>query len=155
MFENSPDKVFTIIHDKMDHSKTTSLHFSHKSKAVHSFMKFPVSATCMIAHGHGHMRYVHHGLDVYKMNSNHTLGSIAQLLWDVESSSKHSSSQLFPSGRSFLLALALLGGLDIYDCPFFLSLENLLNLNHCLRLWLFKWTMHAGITRTDMFLLFT
>ena len=61
MSENSLVKVLTIIHDKMDHSKTASLHFSHKSKAVDSFMKLPVSATSMIAHGHGDKRYAHYG----------------------------------------------------------------------------------------------
>ena len=55
MSENSLDKVFTIIHDKMDHSKTPSPHFSHKSKAMDSFMKLRVFATGMIAHGHDEM----------------------------------------------------------------------------------------------------
>jgi hypothetical protein len=74
-----PSKVLTIIHDKMDHSKTTFPHFSHKNKAVDSFMKLPV-AVIGIAHGHGNLQYAHYGLDIYPSNSNHIVGSIAKLL---------------------------------------------------------------------------
>ena len=38
--EKKPEKCVTIIHDKMDHSKTSSPHFSHKNKHMDSFMKF-------------------------------------------------------------------------------------------------------------------
>jgi len=48
-----PEKMLCIIHDKMDHSKTASPHFAHKTKATDSFMKMPVVVTGMIAHGHG------------------------------------------------------------------------------------------------------
>jgi hypothetical protein len=51
--KSEPSKVLTIIHDKMDHSKIAYPHFSHKNKAVDSFMKLPVTVTGMIAHGHG------------------------------------------------------------------------------------------------------
>ena len=74
----------TIFHDKMDHSKTASPHFSHKSKATESFMKLPIAITRMIAHGHGDVRYAHYGLDIYPMNPNHTIGLIAKLLRDLE-----------------------------------------------------------------------
>jgi hypothetical protein len=42
----------------MDHSKTAFPHFSHKNKAVDSFMKLPVAVTGMIAHGHGDVQYL-------------------------------------------------------------------------------------------------
>jgi hypothetical protein len=51
--KSEPNKVLTIIHDKMEYSKTACPHFSHKNKAVDSFMKLPVVVTRMIAHGHG------------------------------------------------------------------------------------------------------
>jgi hypothetical protein len=51
--KKEPTKVLTIIHDKMDHSKTASPHFSHKNKAIDSLMKLLVAVTGMIAHGHG------------------------------------------------------------------------------------------------------
>jgi hypothetical protein len=48
-------KVLTIIHEKMDHSKTASPHFSHKNKAVDSFIKLLVAMIGIIAHGHGNL----------------------------------------------------------------------------------------------------
>ena len=41
------------MHDKMDHAKTTSPVFFHKSKELDSLVKLLVSVTGMIAHGHG------------------------------------------------------------------------------------------------------
>jgi hypothetical protein len=82
--KSEPSKFLTIIHDKMDHSKTACLHFSHKNKAVDSFMKLPVVVTGMIAHGHGDVRYAYYGLDIYPSDSNHTVGSIAKLLRDLD-----------------------------------------------------------------------
>lgn len=110
--EKEPTKVLTIIHDKMDHSKTASLHFSHKKKAIDSLMKLPVAITRMIAHGHGDVRYAHYGLDIYPSDSNHTVGSIAKLLRDLESPPVYSSRQLFVGGGSSPLFQALLIGAD-------------------------------------------
>lgn len=92
--ESYPEKMLTVIHDKMDHSKTASPHFSHKTKATDSFMKMPVAVTGMIAHGHGDVRYAHYGLDVFPTDSNHTIGSIARLLRDLEGPPKNSSRQV-------------------------------------------------------------
>jgi hypothetical protein len=39
----------------MDHAKTTSPLFSHKTKADDALMKLPVVVTGMIANGHGHV----------------------------------------------------------------------------------------------------
>jgi hypothetical protein len=69
----------------MDHLNTASPHFSYKNKAVDSFMKFLVAMIGMIAHGHGDVRYAHYRLDIYPSDSNHTVGSIAKLLKDLES----------------------------------------------------------------------
>jgi hypothetical protein len=113
--EKQPENVLTIIHDKMDHLKTTSPHFSHKNKAVDSFMKLPVAITGMIAHGHGDCRYAHYGLDIYPSDSNHTVGSIAKLLWDLELPPKYSSRELFVGGRSAPVLEALLKGANKYE----------------------------------------
>jgi len=113
MSERFPEKILTIIHDKMDHSKTTSPHFSHKSKAIDSFMKLPIAVTGMIAHGHGNVRYAHYGLDIFPSDSNHTVGSIARLFRDLESPSKQSTRELFPNATSFPLIKALLEGSEI------------------------------------------
>jgi hypothetical protein len=97
----------------MDHSKTASPHYSHKSKGNDSFMKMPVAVTGMIAHGHGDVRYAHYGLDIFPTDSNHTVGSIAKLLRDLELQPKHSSRQLFEGGGRSELAEALLSGSEI------------------------------------------
>ena len=75
-----PHECVTIMHDKMDHAKTASLVFSHKTKHLDGFMKLPVSVTGMLAHGHGDVRYAHYGLDLYPHDANYTVGSIAKLL---------------------------------------------------------------------------
>jgi hypothetical protein len=106
-----PEKMLCIIHDKMDHSKTASPHFSHKTKATDSFFKMPVAVTGMIAHGHGDVRYAHYGLGIFPTDSNHTIGSIAKLLRDLEGPPKNSSRKLFSIGRDqSTLTKALLNG---------------------------------------------
>lgn len=106
--EEKPDDVVCIIHDKMDHSKTASPHFSHKNKATESFMKLPVAVTGMIAHGHGDVRYAHYSLDIFPTDSNHTVGSLAKLLRDLEKPPVYSSRELFAGGRSSPLFEAVL-----------------------------------------------
>jgi hypothetical protein len=113
--KSEPSKVLTIIHDKMDHSKTACPHFSHKNKAVDSFMKLPVAVTRMIAHGHGDVRYAHYGLDICPSDSNHTVGSIAKLLRDLESPPMYSTRQMFVGGGSSPLFQALLTGAAICE----------------------------------------
>ena len=105
--EKEPGKCVTIIHNKMDHSKTSFVHFSHKSKHIDSFMKLPICVTGMIAHGHEDIRYAHYGLDIFPMDSNHIVGSIAKLLRDLELPPKYSSRELFSGSGSAPLITAL------------------------------------------------
>ena len=112
--EEYPEKMVTVIHDKMDHSKTTSPHFSYKSKATESFMKLPIAITGMIAHGYGDVRYAHYGLNIYLMNPNHTIGSIAKLLRDLEGMRRNACRCLFiEEGSQSTLTKALLKGAEI------------------------------------------
>jgi hypothetical protein len=113
--EKEPTKVLTIIHDKMDHSKTASLLFSYENKATDPLMKLPVAVTGMIAHGHGNVQYAHYGLDIYPSDSNHTVGSIAKLLRDLESLLVYSTRQLFAEGGSSPLFQALLTRADMCE----------------------------------------
>ena len=113
LLEKEPEKFVTIIHNKMDHSKTSSPHFSHKSKHMDSFMKLPISVMKMIAHGHGDIRYAHYGLDIFPTNSNHTVGSITKLLRDLELPPKHSLREFFPGSGSAPLFTALLVGAEM------------------------------------------
>jgi hypothetical protein len=113
--KSKPSKVLTIIHNKMDHSKTACPHFSHNNKAVDSFKKLPVAVTGMIAHGHGDVQYAHYGLDIYPSDSNHTVGSIAKLLRDLESLPMYSTQQMLVGGGSSLLFQALLTGVAMCE----------------------------------------
>ena len=54
-----PRKVLTIIHDKMDHGKTTSSSFASKNKDIDVVTKLPLSVTCMMTHGHRDERYAY------------------------------------------------------------------------------------------------
>lgn len=105
-----PHECLTIMHDKMDHAKTASPVFSHKSKELDGLMKLPVSVTGMIAHGHGDVRYAHYGLDIFSHDSNYTVGSFAKLLRDLELPPKYSSRELFVGSRSAPIFDAVLQG---------------------------------------------
>ena len=106
-------ECLTIMHDKMDHAKTASPVFSHKSKQLDGLTKLLVSVTGMIAHGHGDVRYAHYGLDIFLHDSNYTVGSIARLLGDVERPPKYSSRELFTDVGSAPIFCAVLQGSDI------------------------------------------
>ena len=73
-------------------------------------MKLPISVTGMIAHGHGDIHYAHYGLDIFPTDSNHTVGSIAKLLRDLELPPKYSSRELFSGSGSAPLFTTLLAG---------------------------------------------
>ncbi|KAG0572237.1 hypothetical protein KC19_VG078600 [Ceratodon purpureus] len=107
------DNVVTVIHDKMDHSKTASPAYSHKNKATDLYFKLPLQVTGMIAHRHGDIRYAHYGLDIYPSDSNHTVGSLAKLLRDLESTPMACSGELFSGDRIAPLFQAVLNGANI------------------------------------------
>ena len=110
---NKPHECVTIIHDKMDHSKTACPAFSHKSKELDGLMKLPVSVTGMLVHDHTHVQYAHYGLDVFSHDSNYTIGSMAKLLRDLELPPKSSSRELFTNSKSTNLFKAVLEGADM------------------------------------------
>ena len=109
----SPHEVVTIMHDKMDHSKTASPALSHKVKHLDGLIKLPVAVTGMLAHGHVDQRYAHYGLDLYSHDANYTVGSFAKLLRDLEAPPKSSSRELFPESNSHPLYVALLQGSEM------------------------------------------
>jgi hypothetical protein len=108
-----PRKVLTIIYDKMDHGKTASPCFASKNKDTDMFTKLPLSVTGMMAHGHGDERYAHYALDLYPGDCNHTVGSFARLLRDLEESPISSSRRLFHGAGRSPLYRAVLHGSEI------------------------------------------
>ena len=107
--------MVSIIHDKMDHSKTTSLVYSHKNKQIDSYMRLPIAVIGIIAHGHGDYWYAHFGINIYPHDSNHIVGSIAKLLGELENPPKYSSREFFEGGRSWPLFYAILKGFEICE----------------------------------------
>jgi hypothetical protein len=107
-----PLQVLSIMHDKMDHSKTASPCLASRTKSVDGFMKLPISVTGMLAHGHGDKKYAHYALDLYPADSNQTIGSIAKLLRDLERPPKSSNpTSLFRgTGTTELYAAVLSSG---------------------------------------------
>jgi hypothetical protein len=94
----------------MDHGKTASPCFLHKTKSLDGFMKLPLQVTGVKAHGYGNVRYAHYTLDIYHKDANHTVGSFAKLLCDLEKLPASSSRELFEGSRSAPLYSALLEG---------------------------------------------
>ena len=89
--------------------------YSHKNKQIDSYMRLPIVVTRMIAHGHGDYRYAYFGIDIYPHDSNHTVGSIAKLLQDLENPPKYSSRELFEGARSQPLFDPILKGSKICE----------------------------------------
>jgi hypothetical protein len=110
-----PGECVMIIHDKMDHAKTASPVFSHKTKQLDGLMKLPVAVTGMLAHGHGDVCYAHYGLDIFAHDANYTVGSFAKLLCDLERPPKSSSHCLFDGSRSSPLFEVVLSGAEMCE----------------------------------------
>ena len=103
-----PHEVVTNMHDKMDHSKTTSAVLFHKVKHLDGLMKLPVIVIGILAHVHVDQRYVHYSLDLYSHDANYTVESFAKVLRDSKAPPKSFSCELFPKSNSHPLYSALL-----------------------------------------------
>ena len=67
----------------------------------------------MIAHGHVDVKYAHYGLDFYHGDANHTVGSFAKLLRDLESPPTSSSRALFVGCGTTPIYEAVLEGKEV------------------------------------------
>jgi hypothetical protein len=85
------------MHDKVDHVKTASLMFLHKTKQLDGFMKLHVLVTRMLAHGYGDDCYAHYDLDLFAYDSNYIINSFTKHLLDLEMPPKSSSRRLLIS----------------------------------------------------------
>jgi hypothetical protein len=59
------------------------------------FTKLRLSVTCIMTHKHGDERYTHSALDIYPGDCNHTVGSFARFLRDLEEPPMSSSQHFF------------------------------------------------------------
>jgi hypothetical protein len=76
----SKDEYLCIIHDKMDHSKTTLLKLQVKNKMVVGLGELLITFTRMIAHGHGDEAFVQYSNELWPNNLNFTIGYLLCLL---------------------------------------------------------------------------
>src|ERR1700737_1257914 len=67
----------------------------------------------MIAHGHGDVKYAHYDLVFYPVGANHTVGSFAKLLRDLEKPPVQSSRALFDGCGTTPLYEALFTGKEV------------------------------------------
>src|ERR1700732_1349197 len=67
----------------------------------------------MIAHGHEDVKYAHYGLDFYPGNANHTVGSFAKILRDLEKLPFHSSRVFFDGCGTTPIYEAVLMGKEV------------------------------------------
>jgi hypothetical protein len=67
----------------------------------------------MISHSHGDVKYVHYGLNFYHSDANHTVGSFAKLLRDLEKPPVHSSRVLFDGCGTTPLYQTVLAGKEV------------------------------------------
>lgn len=105
--KSSPHEVVTIIHNKIDHSKTASPALFYKVKHLDGLIKLLLAVTGMLAYGYVGQCYAHYGLDLYFHDANCTVGSFAKLLRDLKAPPKSSSCQLFPESGFYPLYAAI------------------------------------------------
>lgn len=65
MSKTMPCEILTIMHDKMDYSKTTFSSISHNVKNLDGLKKFPLVVTDILSHGHVDQPYAHFWLDIF------------------------------------------------------------------------------------------
>ena len=83
MSEWYPKEYLSIIHDKMDKTKTSIPRLCVKSKSV-ARTKFGLSLTCMPTHGNNKGGFGHFSLPFVHMGSHFTITSLAKRLRDLD-----------------------------------------------------------------------
>ncbi len=91
----SKDEFLCIIHDKMDHAKTTFLRLQVCNKMIFGLGQLHITLTKMIAHGHGDERYAQYSNESWPNNPNFTITSLLQLLQTLEVAQISKSKLLF------------------------------------------------------------
>jgi hypothetical protein len=99
----SKDEFLFIVHDKMDHAKTTLLRLQVCNKMIHGLRQLPITFTSMITHGHEDERYAQYYNELWPNNSNFIIGSLLRFLWTLEVAPVSKSKLLFkhPLENSF------------------------------------------------------
>jgi hypothetical protein len=84
-----------IIHDKMDHSKTTLPRLQVKNKIVSKLGQLLMTLIGIIAHGHGDKTYVQYFNELWSNDLNFTMGLLLHLFQSFEKEPIKESQVLF------------------------------------------------------------
>lgn len=68
--QKNPSIFLSIVHDKMDKSKTSILRLEMKSKDIINFMNLPISLIGMLTHGHKTGGFGHFNLSIQEIRLN-------------------------------------------------------------------------------------
>jgi len=98
MLEWYPKEFLSIIHDKMDKTKTSIPSLRVKSKFVPG-TNLGLSLTCMLTHGHKTGGFGHFSLPFVHMGSQFTITSLAKCLRDLEDPHLYMYSDLLYESR--------------------------------------------------------
>ena len=82
--ETSPSNYLSIVHYKMDKSKTSAPCLGKKAKAISNVMNLPISLTSMLTQGHNTRGFGNFSLFFLEMGSNFTITSLCKCIRDIE-----------------------------------------------------------------------
>lgn len=80
----NPKSFLCIIHDKMDHGKTALPSFPNCPKLLAGKMKFPITVTGILTHGHGPRAIAQYSPGVWPCGPNPIIGSLDSILRMLE-----------------------------------------------------------------------
>jgi hypothetical protein len=72
----SKDEFLCIIHDKMDHAKTTLPRLQVCNKMISRLEQLPITLMGMISHGHWDEKYAQYSNGMWPNNPNSKIGSL-------------------------------------------------------------------------------
>ena len=92
---DSPTEFLCIIHNKMDHTKSTIPQMQRSTKATSGLGQIPISVTEMLTHGYGDEAYAHYSTTFWPEDLNFTISSICWILRALERPPVKDSKELF------------------------------------------------------------
>ena len=154
----NPNSYVSIVHDKMDKSKTSIPRMGKRAKVFSNVMNLPISLTSMLTYGHKTGGYGHFSLSFLEMGSNFTVTSLAKCLRSLEEPvvDQHGDF-LYKSGTSqHPLHDALLQSTSYENCVNYKQdrLQDYTNLcmpkKNCHPYYCCKWIIVQAITKTAL-----
>jgi hypothetical protein len=73
-----------VIHDKMEHFKTTLPLLQMRNKMMFGLGRLPMTLTRMIAHGHGDEAFAQYSNELWPNDPNFMIGLLLHLFYNLE-----------------------------------------------------------------------